>query len=152
MKVLAISNKLKSVNADWFSTKLVTFGDDKSVFGIGYANNPEFTQQVRLGLEVRKQKYVESGKTYRDNNGNFRHNNVIIDRQKQMETDYFDDPTHLALTVASKHKHFYIDGKRYFRNGDYEVEHNEESGDVLELAPAKATLIEQGKGLTTQTC
>lgn len=152
MKVLAISNKIKVVNADRSQTKLITFGDSKDVFGIFYSYDPTFTQQVRLGIELRKGNPQESGKTYRNNLGIFQNNNVIIDKTVELRTDYLDDRTHLALTIASKHRNFQIDGKAYFRNSDYEIEHNDESGDILELAPAKATFIEQGKGFTNQAC
>lgn len=152
MKVLAISNKIRVSNTDPMPTKVVTFGDDAYVFGIGYPNNPSFTQQVRVGLEVKNGKVIEQGKTYRDTTGVYVNNNVIMDKQFAMETDYMDDRTHLALAVASKHRYFYLDGKRYFRNSDYEIEHSEESGEILQLAPAKATLIEQGKGFTSQAC
>jgi hypothetical protein len=152
MKVLAISNKIMVVNTDSSNTVMVKYGDDNAVFGINYPANVGFTQQLRLDLRIWKGKTVEQGKSYRGTNGVYQNNNVIIDKQFEMQTDYFDDRTHLALIIASKHKYFYIDGKRYFRNSDYDIEHNDEPGDTLQLAMAKATLIEQGKGFTNQAC
>lgn len=152
MKVLAISNKIRVANADRSETKVITFGDTKDVFGIQYTNNTTFTQQYRLDLRLWKGKQKESGKVYRNNLSVYQNNNVLIDKTFEMSTGYYDDRTHLALTIASKHKKFLIDGKAYFRDSEYEIEHNDESGDILQLAPAKATLIEQGKGFTNQAC
>lgn len=152
MKVLAISNKIQIVNTNSSETKVVSFGDDKYVFGIDYSLNPTFLQQFRLDLKLWKRRPLESGKSYRGSNGEYQNNNVIIDKQIDIQTGYMDDDTHFALSVATKHKYLYIDNKRYFRNSDYEIDHNDESGDILQLAIAKATLIEQSKGLTNQTC
>ena len=151
MKVLAISNKFRVANTE-VDTRMITFSDRKDAYGVFYKSNPGFTQQFRIDIELRKGRVQESGKVYRNNGGVFQNNNVIIDKVIDMRTGYLDDRTHLALAVASKHSYFAVDGKPYFRNSEYEIEHNDESGDVLNLAPAKATLIEQGKGFTNQAC
>lgn len=152
MKVLAVSNKIKVVNTDYSETKVIEFGDDLYVFGIGYPNNAGFTQRFRLDMRTWKGRQQESGKTYRNNIGVFQNNNVIVDKIIDLETGYFDENAHLALVLATKHKYFYINGKRYFRNSDYEINWDDSPGDILMLAPAKATFVEQGKGFTNQAC
>jgi hypothetical protein len=152
MKVLAISNKIKVVNTDYGDTKIISFGDDSMVFGIDYPSNPSFNQQLRLDMKLWKQRQQESGSTYRNNAGVMVNNNLVIDRILDVETGYFDAGTHLAMSIATKHKYFYIDGKRYFRNSDYEINWDDSPGDILMLAPAKATFTEQGKGFTNQAC
>ncbi len=152
MKVLAISNKIKVINADASQTHLVAFNDDVNAFGFDYLDNIGFRQQFRLELKIWKKRQQESSKQYRNNIGVFVSNNVIIDRIMDIETEYFDANTHLAMDIASKHKYFFIDGKRYYRNSDYEINWDDSAGDILMLAPAKATFIEQGKGFTNQSC
>lgn len=151
MKVLAISNKLQVISNP-NDTKLVTFGANVDQFGFKYSLNSTFRQQVRLDLKLWKARVTESSKSYRDTNGTFRNNNVIIDKVVDVQTGYLDDRTHLALTIASKHASFAIDGKEYYRNEEYSIEHQDESGDISNLAIAKTTLIEQTKGFTNLNC
>jgi len=151
MKVLAISNKVQVIS---FSndTKIVEFGDSKDVYGFKYSEDPTFKQRFRVDLKLWKARTVESGKSYRDTTGTFKNNNVLIDRVVDLQTGYLDDKTHLALTVASKHDYFAIDGKEYYRNEEYSIDHSDESGDVSNLSMAKTTLIEQAKGFNNQNC
>lgn len=151
MKVLAISNKVQVISFA-NDTKVVEFGDSKDVYGFKYSEDVDFRQQFRVDLKLWKARTVESGKSYRDSSGTFQNNNVIIDRVVDLQTGYLDDRTHLALTIASKHSYFAIDGKQYYRQEEYAIEHQDESGDISDLSMAKTTLIEQTRGFTNQTC
>ena len=120
-------------------TVIVSFGADMDAFGFKYSQDPTFRQQLRLDLKLWKARTTESNKMYRDTTGTFKNNNVIIDKIIDVQTGYLDDRTHLALTIASKHDYFAINGKQYYRNEDYAIEHSDESGDISNLSMAKTT-------------
>lgn len=151
MKVLAISNKIQLISYP-NDTKIVSFGGSVDMYGYKYSENPSFRQQVRIDLKLWKPRVTESSRSYRDTTGSYKNNNVLIDKIVDMETGYLDDHAHLALTVASKHEYFAIDGKEYYRNEEYSIDHSDDSGDISNLSMAKTTLIEQAKGFNNQNC
>jgi hypothetical protein len=147
MYVVAISNKIQVNNSDC-NTKVIKYRDNKNSYGFDYTTDPEFYQQVRLGVYLRSPKLPTKEKVYRQTDGNFRYGTVTIDKSVELHTDQFDFDTHAALLVASKHSDFQIDDRQYFSQGEIDLEDN----DFNNLSNGKLTLLEQGFNKTNLQC
>jgi hypothetical protein len=150
MKVLAISNNLQ-VNKS-LQTKVIRYKHVQDAYNFQYSSNPTFYQQFRIELVFsRIIKYPVIEKVYRQQDGNFRNTNVSLDEQQTLKTGYFDSTTHKGLMVALKHSDFYIDGVKYFNQGEYELEGDDDET-LTNLTTAKAAILKQGFNLTSVTC
>lgn len=147
MYVLAISNKIIVNNADC-NNKIIKYRDSQDSFGFDYTSDPDFYQQVRIGIYLRSPKFPEKEKVYRQTDGVFRHGAVSVDKTIEVHTDQFDEEAHAAMIVAMKHSEFLIDDKEYFHQGGYDLEDN----DYNNLSNGKATLYEQGFNQTNISC
>jgi hypothetical protein len=117
MKVLAISNNIQFNKS--LQTKVIKFKHAQDAYGFQYSENPSFYQQFRLELVFgRLTKFPLIEKVYRQQDGTFRNQNVSVDKQKTLKTGYFDETTHQGLMIAVKHSDFYIDGVKYFGQGE----------------------------------
>lgn len=152
MKVLAISNNLQVSSAANNQSKVIRFKHSRDAFGFSYSANPTFSQQFRIECTFgRIAKYPVIEKVYRDQSGNFRSQNVSIDKQIVLKTGYLDANSHNALSVALKHSTMELDGTSYFHQGEYEID-GDDDDTLTNLIQAKATLNEQGYNKTTVTC
>jgi hypothetical protein len=150
MKVLAISNNIQ-VNKS-LQTKVVKFKHRQDAYGFSYSANPSFFQQFRLELtfgRIRKAPIIE--KVYRQQDGNFRNQNVSIDKQLTLKTGYFDETAHDGLMTALKHSDIYIDEVKYFNQGEYEYD-GDDDDTLTNLVQAKTAILEQGFNITSVTC
>lgn len=147
MIVLAISNQLKGSRSD--NTLFLKYRSTNNLFGFNYKNAPsDFYQQVRIDADLQKTNFQVKETVYRKHDGNFVKPKVIIEKTKELITDWFDDETHEALVVALNHPEVFIDNTQYFFQGDYELEDNE----FDYTQKAKAVLYEQGYNRTNITC
>lgn len=150
MKVLAISNNLKVGKS--LQTKVLRFFHRADAFGFEYANDPSFSQQFRIeAVFGRITKYPVIEKVYRDQSGNFQNQNVSIDKQMTLKVGYVDQITHSAISVALKHSSVFIDDVKFFHQGEYEID-GDDDDTLTNLIQAKATLNQQGYNKTSVTC
>jgi hypothetical protein len=145
--VLAISNKIR-IAANECNTKVIKFKDDRDSYGVNYSDDPTFYQQIRLHLNLTNPKPVVKEKIYRETGGNYRFGNVILDKQYDLLTDQFDEPTSFALQAALKHSDFYIDEVAYLSSGILDLTENEFNN----LLSGKATVFKQGYNQTNIQC
>jgi hypothetical protein len=150
MKVLAISSNIQVSKS--LQTKVVKFKHSQDAYGFEYSSNPSFYQQFRLELVFgRIASFPVIEKVYRQQDGKYRNQNVSIDKQYTLKTGYFDEITHEGLLVALKHSDIYIDGVKYFSQGEY-VYDGEDDDSLTNLIAAKATILKDGFNLTSITC
>jgi hypothetical protein len=150
MKVLAISNSIQ-VNKS-LQTKVIKFKHSQDAYGFKYSYNPSFYQQFRLEIAFgRIPKYPLIEKVYRQQNGSFRNQNVSMDKEYTLKTGYFDETTHKGLMVALKHSDLYIDDIKYFSQGEYSIEGDDDET-LTNLTQAKAAILQQGFNITSVTC
>lgn len=150
MKVLAISNNLQ-VNKS-LQTKVVRFKHKQDAYNFQYSDNPNFYQQFRLELVFsRIVKFPVIEKVYRQQDGKFKNTNVSMDKQLTLKTGYFDETAHKGLAIALKHSDVYIDGVKYFNQGEYEIEGDDDET-LTNLTTAKAAILQDGFNLTSVTC
>lgn len=150
MKVLAISSNLQVNNS--LQTKVVKFKHSQDAFGFEYSENPTFYQQFRLELYFgRIIKFPLIEKVYRQQDGNFRNQNISIDKQYTLKTGYFDENTHKALGVALKHSDMYIDEVKFFNQGEYSID-GDDDDTLTNLVQAKAEIMQQGYNLSSVAC
>lgn len=150
MKVLAISSNLK-VNKS-LQTMVVKYKHSQDAFGFQYSLNTNFFQQFRLELVFgRIFKFPLIEKVYRDQSGNFRNQNVSLDKQKTLKTGYFDENAHSALSVALKHSDLYLDEVKYFNQGEYDMS-GDDDDNLTNLTTAQTALLKQGYNRTSVTC
>jgi hypothetical protein len=150
MKVLAISNNLK-VNKS-LQTKVIRYFHRADAFGFEYSNDPSFSHQFRIeAVFGRITKFPVIEKVYRDQSGNFQNQNVSIDKQKTLKIGYVDQNSHAAIAVALKHSSVYIDDVKFFHQGEYEID-GDDDDTLTNLIQAKATLNQQGYNKTSVTC
>lgn len=152
MKVLAISSNLTFCRADMAQTKVVRYKHTADAYGFNYTLNPTFYQQFRMGLVFgRIPKYPTKEKVYRQTDGTFRSQNTFIDKQFTLKTDYLDILRHEAMHVALKHSDVYIDGVKFFCQGDYEIQGDDDET-LTNLTTAQAAILQQGYNKTSLTC
>lgn len=150
MKVLAISSNLK-VNKS-LQTKVVKYKHSTDAFGFQYSENTNFFQQFRIELVFgRIPKFPLVEKIYRQQDGNFRNQNISIDFQQQIKTGYLDLNAHKALSVAFKHSDLYIDEVKYFNQGEYTID-GDDDDTLTNLVQANTALLKQGYNKTTVSC
>lgn len=150
MKVLAISNNLK-VNKS-LQTRVIRYFHRTDAFGFEYANDPSFSQQFRIeAVFGRIAKFPVIEKVYRDQSGNFQNQNVSIDKQLTLKLGYLDLNSHAAISVALKHSSVFIDEVKFFHQGEYEID-GDDDDTLTNLVQAKATLNQQGYNKTSVTC
>ncbi len=150
MKVLAISSNLK-VNKS-LQTKFLEYKHNQDAFTFEYSQMPTFYQKFRLELNFgRIVKFPLIEKVYRQQDGTFRNQNVSIDKQYMLKTGYFDENAHKALSVALKHSDVYLDGVKFFNQGDYEYD-GDDDDTLTNLIQAKTALLQQAYGKTSVTC
>lgn len=150
MKVLAISNNIQVNNS--LETKVIRYKHRIDAFGFEYSLKPAFYQQFRLELmfgRIVKHPVIE--KTYRQQDGNFRGQNISIDKQYTLKTGYFDESTHEGLIPALKHSDFYIDDVKYFNQGEYEKDGDDDET-LTNLIQAKTAILKQGFNLSSVSC
>jgi hypothetical protein len=150
MKVLAISSNLQVSNS--LQTKVIKFKHSQDAYGFQYSENPLFYQQFRLELVFgRIAKFPVIEKVYRQQDGNFRNQNVSIDKQYTLKTGYFDETVHKGTAVALKHSDMYLDGVKFFSPGEYEID-GDDDDTLTNLVAAKATIQQQGFNITSISC
>lgn len=150
MKVLAISNNIQ-VNKS-LQTKVVKFKGLKDCYGFKYIDNPSFYQQFRLELYFgRIPKFPLIEKVYRQQDGNYRNQSVSIDSQLTLKTGYFDRTAHVGLAVALKHSDVYLDDVKYFNQGEYEID-GDDDDTLTNLVPAKTAILKQAFNITSVSC
>jgi len=150
MKVLAISNNIQVSKS--LQTKVVKFRHSQDAYGFEYANNPSFSQQFRLEMVFgRIPKFPVIEKVYRQQDGNFRSQNVSMDKQYTLKTGYFDETAHKGLMVALKHSEMYIDGVKFFNQGDYSLDGDDDST-LTNLVQASAAILQNGFNISNLTC
>lgn len=150
MKVLAISNNIQ-VNKS-LQTKVLKFKHSQDAYGFQYTLNPTFYQQFRVELvfgRIPKHPLIE--KVYRQQDGNFKNQSVSLDKQLTLKTGYFDEVAHEALMAGLKHSDFYIDEVKYFNQGEYEYD-GDDDDTLTNLVQAKTAILKQGFNLTSVTC
>lgn len=136
-------------------TKVIRYLDRRRAFGFDYPLSPGFYQQVRLHLYLSQPTYPVIEKVYRQSDGVFRTANVTVDRKVQINTGYLDDLTHAALTVATKHDSFFINGVGYSVQGELDHEFFETFEDEdgwFPLSVAQFEGLEQGYNQTNFGC
>lgn len=150
MKVLAISNNIQFNKSQ--QTKVMQFKHSQDAFGFLYSDNPGFVQQIRIeAVFGRIVKYPVIEKIYRQQDGNYRNQNVSIDKSYTLKTGYLDENAHKALSVALKHSTCLLDGVPFFSQGEYAYD-GDDDDTLTNLIQATATLFEQGYNRTTVTC
>jgi hypothetical protein len=150
MKVLAISNNIQ-VNKS-LQTKVIRFKHKADAFGFQYSLKPAFYQQFRLELAFgRISQYPVIEKVYRQQDGNYKNQNVSLDKQYTLKTGYFDETTHDGLSAALKHSDFYIDDVGYFNQGEYQID-GDDDDTLTNLVQAKTAILKQGFNLSSVSC
>src|SRR6478736_6033003 len=150
MKVLAISSNLKVSKS--LQTKFLEYKHSQDAFGFQYSENTMFYQKFRLELTFgRVPKFPVIEKVYRQQDGTFRNQNVSMDFQQTLKTGYFDENAHKALSTALKHSDVYLDGVKYFNQGEYEFD-GDDDDTLTNLIQAKTALLKQGYNRSSVSC
>jgi hypothetical protein len=150
MKVLAISNNLQVSKS--LQTKVIKFKHSQDAFGFQYSEMTSFFQQFRIECVFgRIAKYPLIEKIYRDQSGNFRNQSVSIDRQQTLKTGYLDDNSHNALSASLKHSDVYLDEVKYFNQGEYTIDGDDDEN-LTNLTIAHTALNKQGYNRTSVSC
>jgi len=138
----------------WKTSGVIEFRGRQNGWGFDYETDTNFYQRFRLEFVLNRPKYPEIKKIYRQSNGVYRHANVNIDKKVMLDTDYLDEKTHDALSVALKHDELYLNGLPYFSGEEYEPDWVEASTDsrYFELAKASTELYVQGYDQRNNTC
>lgn len=148
MKAFLQSNKICINNQDCNSL-VIRYRDESNVFSFNYDGAPvDFYQQIRIGAFLRSEKPEIKEKIYRRHNGTFKNTGVTIDKKKLLVTDWWDEETRDALTVASRHSEFIINDIPYSCQGEPDIEDNEFNN----LATAKLEIYVQGFNQTNIAC
>lgn len=150
MKVLAISSNLK-VNSS-LQTKFLKYKHSADAFGFEYSDDPMFYQQFRIeAVFGRIPKFPVIEKVYRQQDGTFRNQNVSIDFQQTLKTGYLDMVSHKALSTALKHSEVYLDDVRYFNQGEYEIQGDDDEN-LPNITTAQTALLKQGYNKSSVSC
>ena len=151
-KVIALSNTFSIISQSMAcNTAIVEYAASTNAFDYDYdlLGNP--TQKVRLDLNILNPQNVVNEKIYRQTNGVFQNNNVKIDKTFDLQTGYFDDKIHDALSIACKHQTFKIDNIEYSAQGSYERDERLDPNQI-KLTMAKIKIYEQGYNKTNLSC
>lgn len=151
-KVIALSNTFSIMShAMACNTAIVEYTATTNAFDYDYELLGNPTQRVRLDLNVLNPQNPIQEKIYRQTNGVFQNNNVKIDKTFDLQTGYFDDKIHDALSIASKHQTFKIDSIQYSAQGSYERDERLDPNQI-NLTMAKIKIYEQGYNKTNLSC
>lgn len=148
MIALIVSNVFIVDNSNAF-TQVVSYRSNRNSFGIEWAeSDADFISQARIGSYLRAIKTPVKEKVYQQQNGTWRYGNVRINKSYELHTEPMDEGVHEAIAIACKHDFFYLDGKQFFSQGEYEINDD----DLSNLSNGKATVFEQNYNKSNISC
>ena len=139
------SNLLRYINpatVDMTTYSLIGYQctNDRTEFGFPYYITYSYNQ-LRLPVLLKEPQFPEESVIYKDRNGVRRVLSASIDFEYTLETDFMPVEWHQNLVIALGHDYFYIEGVQYQKNGEYEVNYEDEyitdCGQKLYKATAK---------------
>lgn len=147
MKIILKSNAI--CIGDHCDTLLLSYADNRDVFDFNYTDAPNgFEQQVRIPATLQNPEHQRNSSVYRTSSGRFVQTGVTIDKNFTLRTDWMDDTFTDAITTASGHKTFKIDGVAYSGHGDFDETHNDEDN----LIQVTMKIFEQEYNQTNISC
>lgn len=148
MRIVLLSNPI-CIAENICNTIVLKYSDARDVCDFEYTEAPEgFEQQIRIPATLQDPKHERTSGVYRKSNGDFVQFGVAIDKSRTLKTDWMDDIFTDALTTASAHKNFALDGVSYSGHGEFEETPNDEDN----LIQTTIQVYEQGYNQTNISC
>jgi len=129
--------------SDTVKTSLLEYGCDESQFGFEYGTTKAFPNKVRLKVLLQYPAFPQEEKIYIDGNGVRHLLYSKIDREYNLQTEYFTVDMHEKIIIALSHDTVKFNGLQLQKTGAYEINYENEDqlscGTYIYQASAKLT-------------
>lgn len=103
---------------------LVEYSHKRNTINVLYEEIPDFVNSVYLDVELIEPQNPTEGNEYRTATGRRYSTKTVIDKEQTIETTFFDENAHTAMSIALTHSNFKVNGVLYDTGGGYTREHN----------------------------
>lgn len=123
-----------------FNSAILHYRHKRNLFNFQYSNLPDFYNKFRLPLNKIDYQYEVERKQYRNiSDKKLRNLYSYRDKYIKVESYYFDEQAHDAMSAVWEHNDITIDGTRYLAKDEYQVDVDQQRA----LAKGSITAYEQ---------
>lgn len=126
--IIKVKSNCIHVEKDFFqvNTALLHYKHKRNIFGFNYENIPDFYNRFRLPLNKIEYQFDVDKSQYRNvSDKKLRNLYSYRDKFVKIESYYFDEPAHDAMSAVYEQSDIIIDGTRYLPKDAYVIETNQ---------------------------